>query len=662
MTNYKIEDAYSFFKVLSTKGNIDADRIDRIGTTTTRLNTDESDTIEYRFNNYGFRSDNDYYDVFYSDNDEDYIIGLGCSHTEGVGVSLEDTWLEKLGKKLGVKTVNLGLSGAGVDYCIYQLIQIYQEKSMIDNIKGNFQDIGITSNYWHYHKVPLQVYVLRPPDARLSIITSQEINCFQDGNFAASDVFEPGPDGELVLKERGKEIAPVISSWGKEFGPYNRWNNKYYKGQLQLFNVLQEKYRFANIWWGDYSNEWSKAADGMHYDESFHQQIADDFYDMTKGSKVTTKNINRTDYYKFFSEDTLSYFDLNAVIYEEIAGASPPLAGSLNAKSLLEKYEEMQKQGKHFILIIDRTESNWFTFDLHIKLHELCALTGIPPHHIVHISNDMKCDVIYENWFQSQTEYTEMLNFIPHPGNLHVRNTEVVDITKDNKRSFKIQKYKDRKVLPTKKFICLMGHVNDQREMLWDFFENNKSIKDSGHISYLGRDVCLPNSSTWSEEELCKNYWSSPTNDRLQTYHTDSYFSIVPEGEAGFTFSEKIHKPLLHGHPFILLSYSSSDIKSDDYTANSGQVGTGMLDILRSWGFQTFPELFDESYDRIDNLELRNHAIRLSIKRLCDMETERLHELCQSVEDKCIHNQKMLLSLNLPNHQLLGKLESLIND
>ena len=196
-----------------------------------------------------------------------------------------------------------------------------------------------------------------------------------------------------------------------------------------------------------------------------------------------------------------------------------------------------------------------------------------------------------------------------------------------------------------------MGHKNIQRDVFWNFFENNKFIKDSGYISYLGENVCLPNSSTHSDEELCKYFWSSPQDDRLQSYHTDSYFSIVPEGEAGYAFSEKIHKPLLHGHPFMLLSYNT-DVK---------EVGIGMLGKLREWGFETFPELFDESYDEIEDLEKRNNNIKQQILKLCNMETKELHKLCESIEEKCIHNQKTLLSLKIPNEQVISKLESLKN-
>ena len=353
-------------------------------------------------------------------------------------------------------------------------------------------------------------------------------------------------------------------------------------------------------------------------------------------------------YSNFFTKKTYDYFKDNAIIYKELEGAIPPIGGSLNSELLVETHNKMKKSNKNFILIIDKTESNWFYYKIQDKIHELCEQTGVPENKIVYISNDMKSDEVYDKWFETQSKYKTKINFMPYPGNLFIRSEEVKKV---DGVYHKIEKYKDREILPTKKFICLMGHKNIQRDVFWNFFENNKFIKDSGHISYLGENVCLPNSSTHSDEELCKYFWSSPQDDKLQSYHTDSYFSIVPEGEAGYAFSEKIHKPLLHGHPFILLSYNT-DVK---------EVGIGMLEKLREWGFETFPELFDESYDEIEDLEKRNNNIKQQILKLCNMETKELHKLCESVEEKCIHNQKTLLSLKIPNEQVISKLESLKN-
>jgi len=349
-------------------------------------------------------------------------------------------------------------------------------------------------------------------------------------------------------------------------------------------------------------------------------------------------------YHNFFTKQTLDYFRDNVIIYKELSEVIPPIGGSLNSELLIKTYNEMKESNKSFILIIDKTESNWYHYKIQEKIHKLCEQTGISEDKIVYITNDVMCEVVYDKWFTNQTKYKTKINFINYPC-LLVGNTKA----KPNPSPgyFNIEKYQDREVLPTKKFMCLIGHRTKQRDFLWDFLKDK-----SGHTSYLGRKIALPNSVSWqsSEESLIKFGNSEPSTDRLRNYYRDSYFSIVPEGEGGGQLSEKIHKPLLHGHPFILFSYNH-DI---------GEFATGVLSRLKEWGFETFPELFDESYDEISDVDERRNNFRQQILRLYNMETKELQKLCESVEEKCIHNQKTILSLEIPDEQLISKLESLL--
>ncbi len=95
------------------------------------------------------------------------------------------------------------------------------------------------------------------------------------------------------------------------------------------------------------------------------------------------------------------------------------------------------------------------------------------------------------------------------------------------------------------------------------------------------------------------------------------------------------------------------------YNTDINEVGIGMLEKLSGWGFETFPELFDETYDEIEDLKKRNNIILNNILRIHRMDLSELHKVCESVEEKCIHNQKILLSLEIPNKQLVNKLESI---
>ena len=50
---------------------------------------------------------------------------LGCSHTFGTGLNLEDTFSHKVAKALDLQNINLGCPGASFDYC-YRILKTFQ--------------------------------------------------------------------------------------------------------------------------------------------------------------------------------------------------------------------------------------------------------------------------------------------------------------------------------------------------------------------------------------------------------------------------------------------------------------------------------------------------------------------------------------------------------
>lgn len=106
--------------------------------------------------------------------------------------------------------------------------------------------------------------------------------------------------------------------------------------------------------------------------------------------------------------------------------------------------------------------------------------------------------------------------------------------------------------------------------------------------------------SLWSTQRYFDPLW-----------YDQSYISVVAEtGVSGSVFiTEKTMKPLAFQHPFIVYG-------------NSGTLG-----VLRSWGFETFDNLWDESYDMIEDSALRCDAIAAILKeitvRALDSETLR---------------------------------------
>ncbi len=73
--------------------------------------------ITYKYNSLGHRCKN-IADI----NLDNYILFAGCSHTEGVGLELENTYPYQVSKKSGMDYYNLAVGGAGQDIMTHNLI------------------------------------------------------------------------------------------------------------------------------------------------------------------------------------------------------------------------------------------------------------------------------------------------------------------------------------------------------------------------------------------------------------------------------------------------------------------------------------------------------------------------------------------------------------
>ena len=77
----------------------------------TRANTTETQfSAEFVYNSFGYRT-------YEFDNITDrHIVVGGCSHTEGTGLHLEQTWVKKLEKQLDIQIINLGVGSSNTDF------------------------------------------------------------------------------------------------------------------------------------------------------------------------------------------------------------------------------------------------------------------------------------------------------------------------------------------------------------------------------------------------------------------------------------------------------------------------------------------------------------------------------------------------------------------
>jgi hypothetical protein len=85
--------------------------------------------IRYNFNNLGHRCKN-IEDI----NLDNYILFAGCSHTEGVGLQVEESYPYITAKNLECDYYNLGLSASGFDVLFYNVMtwfQLYKKPKLL---------------------------------------------------------------------------------------------------------------------------------------------------------------------------------------------------------------------------------------------------------------------------------------------------------------------------------------------------------------------------------------------------------------------------------------------------------------------------------------------------------------------------------------------------
>jgi hypothetical protein len=122
----------------------------------------------------------------------------------------------------------------------------------------------------------------------------------------------------------------------------------------------------------------------------------------------------------------------------------------------------------------------------------------------------------------------------------------------------------------------------------------------------------------WTRLEL----WKAGLASDLAEYG-ESWFSAVTETEMRARTSritEKVVKPLVNFHPLLVFG------------------NPGALKMIRGYGFETFGEMFDESYDDEPDPRTRFDLVYREIVRMCRLDEGELARLEEAVTEKLIFN------------------------
>ena len=209
------------------------------------LNTD----IDYTVNSWGFRSHSEYDHV-----PEQCIVTLGCSFTFGTGLHQHQTWPSILAERLGVRLVNLGTPGHGLDLNTFWLLT---------------ESEGILN--------PLAVCVLEPPPNRISWMQHQQGHC--------EDPLGPVFGQALlnVLKE-GLQQGGAHRAWAQLINDFTLNSTVASVRNFHSISSWAQHRGVPLVWNNSKENPYSSLArDLAHFGCEWHQHTADWFFDQLNG-------------------------------------------------------------------------------------------------------------------------------------------------------------------------------------------------------------------------------------------------------------------------------------------------------------------------------------------------------------------------------------------
>lgn len=122
---------------------------------------------------------------------------------------------------------------------------------------------------------------------------------------------------------------------------------------------------------------------------------------------------------------------------------------------------------------------------------------------------------------------------------------------------------------------------------------------------------------------------ASASADYVSSDYCSTHIEVVLEtlfDDERIQLTEKILRPIACGHPFILASTP------------------GSLEYLRSYGFKTFNQYIDESYDAIPDSLGRLNAIVKEMKRISILPINEKQELYANLRSIAEHNKELFFS------------------
>jgi hypothetical protein len=215
--------------------------------------------IEYKFNSLGYRTKE------IEDLDKEFVLSYGCSYTEGVGLNVNQIWIDQVAKTLGMDYYNAAKQATGIDF-------VYLNNLM-----------------WINSDLPKpKLVIIQWPQKHRKSFGFQE-----DYGIRFEDMSEtPTPDGKWWAKRYIVDTGDLsLNVWSWFESVNNGWKmlgipvlNFTWDDDLEE-ELVRSKYK---LW---YINPLTrdKARDNQHDGPGFHQETTENVLDLLKLANFTDK-------------------------------------------------------------------------------------------------------------------------------------------------------------------------------------------------------------------------------------------------------------------------------------------------------------------------------------------------------------------------------------
>lgn len=179
--------------------------------------------------------------------------------------------------------------------------------------------------------------------------------------------------------------------------------------------------------------------------------------------------------------------------------------------------------------------------------------------------------------------------------------------------------------------LILNNSLQDHCKLNFNPFDNNQHWLDHK----FANPVLKTNRCDLDQWLTPSTAYSSASADYVSEDYNQTQFEVVLEtvfDDTKWHLTEKTLRPIACGQPFIL-------------------VGTpGSLEYLRRYGFKTFGEFFDESYDQIQDPVQRLEAVIKLMQQLSKLSTAEQKNLHAQLHTVCNFNKQRFFSKEFFDH------------